>query len=438
VISGPGEFFLKNSGQISKSSSIPQSLSFLSPSSFVNTGTLSLQAGSLLLDFTDIQQAGEIYLAPPENSSTLIVGVSPFLNDGLIAGNGRLTWVREPNTSENTLINRGVIRPGGSIGSLVIAGNFLQEPSEGNANPSLEFEVAGGTPGEYDTLVVQGGVELDGGSLRVDLINDYEPQSGDQFNLISGNPFTIAGGFEEVFPSNVSFERVLVGQAETISYVVRTSSSLPEQPVGPPTEPPVEPPVQPPVVQPPVVQPPVVQPPVVLPPTLPETPISTLPPPPPQTPTPIPPVVSPPPGLDPRPPSTPASQRRVEAPGEGLLLVPPLIDQNIFLAALGQEENELRLFESSELEEDLDVSFLASGEGVGDGEVGSARTLSSQEALGTFLAKEELSYRYTASRLGLVTPGATTVPSPEELQRLLQEVASWVRSGHSSPRVDLR
>jgi hypothetical protein len=78
--------------------------------------------------------------------------------------------------------NAAQIDPGtdGTAGALTINGNYTQ-----TAAGVLTVDIGGRTAGaEYDQLVVSGSVSLDG-TLTVNLVNGFVPQSGDAFAILT-------------------------------------------------------------------------------------------------------------------------------------------------------------------------------------------------------------------------------------------------------------
>jgi len=76
----------------------------------------------------------------------------------------------------------GTLAPGNSPGQLTIDGDLF-------ADGTLEFEIDGTNPGDFDSLVVSGDAHLDG-TLR--LIMGYEVQPGDSFQIL-----TVGGAIHE-------------------------------------------------------------------------------------------------------------------------------------------------------------------------------------------------------------------------------------------------
>jgi hypothetical protein len=135
---------------------------------FNNTGTVEVLAGSLV--FAGFSNAGTVHVA---SGATMQVSGASFVNDGLIEGVGS---VIAPAAG---LINAGRIAPGNSPGTLGIAGN-LQMGSTG----SIEIELGGTAPGDFDVLAIAGNAALDG-ELSVTRLPGYTPALGDSFVVMT-------------------------------------------------------------------------------------------------------------------------------------------------------------------------------------------------------------------------------------------------------------
>jgi T5SS/PEP-CTERM-associated repeat protein len=102
---------------------------------------------------------------------------------GSISGSGTIT---------GGVFNVGTVRVGNSPGELTIVGDYRQLPAQNDPDParanrsgSLEMEIAGTAPGQYDRLIVSGDVDL-GGGLVVNLAPQVVlPESG-TLQIITG------------------------------------------------------------------------------------------------------------------------------------------------------------------------------------------------------------------------------------------------------------
>lgn len=146
---------------------------------FNNTGTATLKVGNLT------------------NHGTLN-------NQSNLASNGTIT---------GSLTNGGTMSPGDSPGAFTINGDYTALPSAIH-----KFEVGGTAANSYDRLNVSGNVTLDG-TLSISLINGYNPASGPDIPIISGN---INGSFAVI---NKPSKYLVVYNSNGI--VLRYSATLP-------------------------------------------------------------------------------------------------------------------------------------------------------------------------------------------------------------------
>ena len=159
------------------------------------TGTRRLQA--------ELDNAGAVNI----NGDTLIgataknhlstgeivaMATATFLGDtftnqvgGVIHGDGEL------DVSGITFMNEGEIAPGTSFGDLLITGD-----APFGSTSALSIELGGTNVGtEYDRLSVNGMATL-GGTLSIELLNDFAPSAADLFTVLSAT--TLNGAFTNV------------------------------------------------------------------------------------------------------------------------------------------------------------------------------------------------------------------------------------------------
>lgn len=164
---------------------------------FDNQGSLDVRAG--LMQFTaGLSNSGLIHTAA--GAGVLVTAGAPLENTGTLAGNGAIDAVM-------SIINRGLISPGSSIGTLT-AGSLTLAP-EG----TLKIEL--GDAGEADLLKLTGTVVL-GGTL--DLWNaGYAPQVGDSFEVLSFGSRSGTSSFDAIrlngFGQGLAFD-VLYGTGD--------------------------------------------------------------------------------------------------------------------------------------------------------------------------------------------------------------------------------
>ena len=90
------------------------------------------------------------------------------------------------------LFNAGVVSPGHSPGTLTVNGNYTQAP-----NGTLQIELAGYNPGQFDLLKVGGTASL-AGTVRFTSLNGFVPSNGARFVFL-----TAAGGVTGTFATSL-------------------------------------------------------------------------------------------------------------------------------------------------------------------------------------------------------------------------------------------
>ena len=186
-----GGFAVLNGGTFNNSGSLLNdflsTFSTASGSTVVNTGSMSLAGPSVNIG-GNLRNDGSIILMPgPPFGDPAISTPAPNLfvtSTGTLSGTGAVTGVVE---------NQGTMRPGDSPGTFTINGSYLQD-----AQGTLDILIGGTGAGEFSQLIVNGNAVLDG-TLDVELFGGFDPQSGEIFEILSGN---ISGAFASVlFPT---------------------------------------------------------------------------------------------------------------------------------------------------------------------------------------------------------------------------------------------
>jgi outer membrane autotransporter protein len=120
-------------------------------------GNTAIDAGSLIVDGS-------------------IASAQTFVNaGGLLGGNG---------TIGGDLTNGGIVNPGrvNSPGTLTVAGNYTQ-----TAGGTLQIEIAGTAPGQFDLLAVGGHASL-AGTLQLIPLGNFQLQVGDKITFLTTPP----------------------------------------------------------------------------------------------------------------------------------------------------------------------------------------------------------------------------------------------------------
>ena len=149
--------------------------------SLTNSGTLNVSGNASAGG--GIQQSGGLTNVPA--GQTLGAG-----GTGLVLAGG--TLMGSGTISGNVNNSAGTVAPGASPGILTINGDYTQGPSG-----VLAVDVGGTIAGsEYDQLVVNGNVSLDG-NLTTTLLGSYVPLPGDSYIFVDATG-TISGNFANI------------------------------------------------------------------------------------------------------------------------------------------------------------------------------------------------------------------------------------------------
>ena len=92
------------------------------------------------------------------------------------------------------LRNSGLIRPEGEfaeLGRLYLDGDFQQD-----ATGTLEMNVAGIEPGDFDALILSGSDAMLGGALDIYPLATFDPPVGHMYTLIDTQGGTVSGTFD--------------------------------------------------------------------------------------------------------------------------------------------------------------------------------------------------------------------------------------------------
>ncbi len=159
--------------------------------SFVNSGKVSIGEDCIFQAATSYTQKGG---ATTLTGGTLGASDLVVLRRGILSGWG---------TIKARVVNSAVLRVGGNqaAGILTINGDYSQ-----TSNGTLVAKIGGPNPGsDYDRLEVAGQASFDG-TLQVDLVNNFLPDSGDEFTVIvyatgAGTFATLAGDGPQFVPN---------------------------------------------------------------------------------------------------------------------------------------------------------------------------------------------------------------------------------------------
>ncbi|MBG0770562.1 MAG: hypothetical protein H0S82_02585, partial [Anaerolineaceae bacterium] len=164
-------------------------------SSTVNVNTLYVGenqtvnfAGNVSADRAYIRSGASINVTNPSavNIAEIILQGGEFITDSYTVASG--DSFSGSGTIEANLINSGTVSPGSSPGTITVTGDYTQQ-----ADGTLTIELGGTTPDtEHDQLAVSGAVTL-GGALNVTLINEFSPELGDSFTIMTYG--SVSGSF---------------------------------------------------------------------------------------------------------------------------------------------------------------------------------------------------------------------------------------------------
>jgi len=171
AIQTSGDFFngaLDNQGTMTKTSGGGDGITRVN-GNFTNSGTLEILSGTLRIESSYTQTAGETRL----NGGTLEKTSTPPLaiDGGLLTGVG---------TIDGNVRVAGTVAPGLPVGELTIDGTYEQ-----TMTGTLAVEIGGLTPvTQFDRLAVTGAATL-AGTIDVALVNAFSPVSGNVFQILT-------------------------------------------------------------------------------------------------------------------------------------------------------------------------------------------------------------------------------------------------------------
>ncbi len=151
------EFTVENGGQVDFAGSYTLPTNGIAN---VNGANSRFEAASILM----ANSANHIQLS----GGTLAANSLTF-NFGTLSGDG---------TVEGNVTNRSIIAPGGSAGHLDFAGDLSHQSAGG-----LQIDLGGSSAGEFDSLRVQGQLDL-AGSLVVNTLGGFVPTHLDEFIIL--------------------------------------------------------------------------------------------------------------------------------------------------------------------------------------------------------------------------------------------------------------
>ncbi|QQS35946.1 MAG: T9SS type A sorting domain-containing protein [Ignavibacteriales bacterium] len=207
-----------------------------------NLGTIKAESGFVVMDSSVVNNYGLVDIVTDAQFTTTIPDYGIFNNYGTVkksGGNTFSTWgtmwdfknhnggtidaasgeirflrletfISSVITGDASILvpanfsNRGITRPGNSVGTMNYVGNYLP-----TVNSVLEIELGGLNPGsEHDQLNINGSAVLNG-DLKIDLVNGFIPDAGDMFTIITST-FSITDSFPDIIVPDGLFVSVEV------------------------------------------------------------------------------------------------------------------------------------------------------------------------------------------------------------------------------------
>lgn len=162
IAAGPGANSIVNSGTFKKTTSA--GTTGVAPA-FTNSNLLDLTSGTVSLGGGLAQTGGITKL----NGGNL-AGSPLNFSGGLLQGSGTIT---------GNVSNGATVAPGFSPGVINVTGNYTQTSAG-----TLQIQLAGTLPAQYDQLLISGSATLDG-TLDVTLIGGYVPAGGETYDALT-------------------------------------------------------------------------------------------------------------------------------------------------------------------------------------------------------------------------------------------------------------
>lgn len=170
-------------GDIDLSASEAQSIVVRNGGAFTAPGTLSIGASGLD-SLLEVSGATSSFNADGDISifDSVVLNAGGSLSTPgsvLIAGGGVLSGDGGNLVATSTLVDAGgTVGPGNSPGTLNIVGDLVLDGG------TLDIEIAGNQPGEFDVINVDGAINLNAGTVGVTLLDGYNP-GGQSFDVLT-------------------------------------------------------------------------------------------------------------------------------------------------------------------------------------------------------------------------------------------------------------
>ncbi|MBV8969248.1 MAG: autotransporter domain-containing protein [Verrucomicrobia bacterium] len=206
-------------------------------------GTIASATGTTAAYASVFSGFGRLNIGDPVNTGTIILSGLNTYSGGTALNSGTLV-VNGPQALGvgDVEVNGGILRADPQ--PIKVKGNYTQ-----NAGGTLQLQVAGANPGQYDSLNVAGNAVL-GGTLQLISLG-FQPKAGNQLTLVSTGGL-VSGRFAQFldpFATGQGFNTVdlIYGRNSVVLEFLNLTAPI-TPPVPPPITPPITPPTAPPVI----------------------------------------------------------------------------------------------------------------------------------------------------------------------------------------------
>jgi hypothetical protein len=163
-----------------------------------------------------------VWASPDAGNTAAVRGLEnvTLRNDGALIAKERIEG--KGNVGAKHLIIEGVVAPGDSPGCINFAGNVTF-----NNAATLQIEIGGKTLcTEYDKINVANLLTLNNPTLEITLINGFEPQLGDRFDVMDWG--SITGTFSTINSSAAILPAPFIWDTSELYLTGELAVSLPE------------------------------------------------------------------------------------------------------------------------------------------------------------------------------------------------------------------
>jgi hypothetical protein len=127
------------------------------------------------------------------NNGTFDHSIGTLVNEGIFRGTG--TYIGDLDTGS------GIVAPGNSAGTMYIDGDYTL-----GGTGTLQIEIGGFDPGEYDVLDITGTAYLTGGTIELMFLSGYDISTDVGYGQTMSLMFLEADGGIDSFASSVTYD----------------------------------------------------------------------------------------------------------------------------------------------------------------------------------------------------------------------------------------